>query len=599
MLAPDAVRPTSVAVIPWTLSTTVILGTDSVLGSRAEFSVALEEATGLPSGGLTSTEYREDVTTGVLSTIASKALERARKIERSSDAWTQAGFAAISACESQSAIDAFASALAIDPTSRNAKLGLARANNELGEPERAVAILAELLQQAPHDTSVRVSLALALTGAGRNAEALNLLQATEAVGPLNASMYAVRGGIQLRLGEYRRAISDLRKAVRQKPDWVHALNSLAIAELKAGHARAAEKHFREAARVGPLYEETYLNLLRLLKTQSRWEDLLHAAEARWDQGSAPVEAAVLAGHACLNLDDPRAARMWLSSAREKARGPAQLGQIANDLGVALFRLDRPSEAGEAFEESARATPSDLPVSNRARAFLQEAKRGAALDWLISWQGKIPFERPDLLRTLALCLFYVERHQDAIDVLNSAAMALNRSEETQALLSMIYSDGLQDYDSAIRAARTGLEIDPESCTVLNNLSYALLEAGRAEDAAKVLEGVNDTLADKTTRVCLTATRGLLALHRGELAQGLGGYELALSIAPFHDLREKVKAKRDLETGRAIMRQGLSVEQARFYLTRAAKASEHARPYSLHARRELALLPAPTETSGSTG
>ncbi len=434
-------------------------------------------------------------------------------------------------------------------------------------------------------------MAIALAGVSEYADALELLQTEESAVSSNASLFAARGAVHLRLGQYREAISDLRKVARLKPDWVHARNSLGIAELKVGHSRAAERHFREAARVGPLYAEASLNLLRLLKVEKRWQDLLRSVEDRWTPEKAPLHVAILAADAFLATEDDRSARVWLSAAKEKAQDPAERSDILNNLGVALFRLDKPSEAGEAFEEAATLKPSNLTVTNRAKAYMQEARYEAALEWLANWQNRIAFDQPELLRTLALTLFHLEQYATAVEVLSSPPMRSQVSAETQALLSMIYSDGLQDYEAAVQAAKTGLLVDPENCGLLNNLAYALLEAGRVDEAAETLSRVDESKATRTSLVCLAATRGLLTLLRGELAGGLAGYERALSIAPFNSLRERVKAKRDLEGGRAMLRLGYPVEQARALLARAAKVEKHAEPYAKHAERELARLPAP--------
>lgn len=568
----------------------VAVGGDSPFGPAAPFLVALDptEWTVVPAEHPTAFG---GTALDLLSGIADKSVDRAKKIGRSCDAWVQAGLAATAAGKFESAAEAFREALALDPNSRSAKIGLARLQHESGNAKAAVETLTALLREAPQDVEVRTNLAVAVISSGKPQEALKTLAVDVEPGPSTAALFAVRGGVKLRLGEYADAIGDLRKAVRLKPEWVHARNILGIAELKAGHQRAAEKHFREASRVGPMYAEGSLNLLRLLKIEERWEELVRIADSLWTSKTAPVEIAILAGNASLNIDDNRGARRWFDGARDKARTPIERSDIFNNLGVALHRLDKPEEAGEAFEQAAKANPNELAVTNRAKAYLQEGKYSAALEWLIGWRDRIDLETPECLRTFASCLFHTGQYREAAAVLESRAGRSEPSADTQSLLSMIYSDGLQDFEAAVRAGREGLAIDPQNPGLLNNLAYALLEADRADEAALVLRDVDEARASKLSKVCLDATRGLLALHRGDLPRGLNGYEQALSLAPFESLRVRVKAKRDLEAARAMQRLGYPTQQVRQRLLRAAASGKYAEPYNLHAKHELKLLPEP--------
>jgi tetratricopeptide (TPR) repeat protein len=97
-------------------------------------------------------------------------------------------------------------------------------------------------------------------------------------------------------------------------------------------------------------------------------------------------------------------------------------------------------------------------------------------------------------------------------------------------SHVASVVLDDYKKAQLFARAGLVAHPGNAQLLNNYAYALALDGKADDALAVLDGVSLSEADElSTRVCLTATRGLAHFRKGEVEQGRRLYEAAIDAA----------------------------------------------------------------------
>ena len=398
------------------------------------------------------------------------------------------------------------------------------------------------------------------------------------------------------LGDDKGAISDLRKAVRLKPSWVQARNILGLAEMRAGRLTSAERHFRAAVRVGPLNSSAALNLVGLLARARRWNDVLSSIERYWKPGLAPVPLSRFAAEACLELENPRGSRDWLEAALEKAEAGNERAAVLNNLGVAYTELDLPAEALKAFRRSLDEAASPTTAANLGIVLLESGETGQSVDWLRGRWKRPDFRSREVGMALATALMFAVRHEEAIQVAKELAERADADDRVLGVLSGLLADGTQDYLAAIRYASSGLERWPESVMLKNNLSYALLMAGRHEEAARTLATIDDSTLDRRQRVCVTATRGLLRLWQGDLTEGRRLYAAALESAGREALRERVKAKRDLECARALGRLAGPVPEAIALLRRASEARAGAEPYASHARAEMRRLTAGPASQG---
>lgn len=567
--------------------TRVVFGEEAIFAPKAEVSISLLAGVGVAP--LRADEPRDSAAdTLLLDSISIQADRRAERFPQSATAWMQAGFARLAAGANAEARDRFERAVSIDDSSRTARLGLARAHSQLGNSERAIEMLARLHQEHPHDTEVLVSLAIVVSRSSSLEAALALLHADPVPTSDAAMHFAARGSIRIAMGDHAGAIGDIRKALRLRPDWPHARNALGIAELLSGNARAAERRFREAMRVAPLYEEPLLNLMRVLLAERRYEELLRMAAARYtERTAASGVAARLIGQAALSEARWALAREWIEIGVEKTSQPEARSRLLNDLGVTFSRLGRHTQATDAFRKSFQTHPSDLALVNCAKSLLDAGDARAAIAWLAEEGNRVAQQNEERSLVLATAFGKARLHSEAAEVYLWLVGEGSTNPLVYANLAVSLTDHLQRVDEAIAFARTGLEHNPSSPVLVNNLAYALLMAERVEEAERVLS--NPVLAaSDADRVCLTATRGLLDLKRGDAGSGRRRYDEALAMSQSAGLREVVKAKRDLELGRALLQSGSSVSDAAELLERAANAGDAAYPYSFHAREELRRL-----------
>jgi len=91
------------------------------------------------------------------------------------------------------------------------------------------------------------------------------------------------------------------------------------------------------------------------------------------------------------------------------------------------------------------------------------------------------------------------------------------------------------DMAAETAFRGLASNPDDPKLINNLCYALLRAGRVEDAEEAFRKYNQD--DDEMKIFYIATKGLLEFKKGNLAEGRNLYSEAMKLC-------KQKGDRDL-------------------------------------------------------
>ena len=100
-----------------------------------------------------------------------------------------------------------------------------------------------------------------------------------------------------------------------------------------------------------------------------------------------------------------------------------------------------------------------------------------------------------------------------------------------ILSSLLSTHLDDHDEAIKAANSGLLVNPRHPSLLNNRAFALATIGRLNEAEADIREIRSEGTDQniTNQICTTATLGLIALRRGESEKGEHLYRKSMQMA----------------------------------------------------------------------
>ena len=89
--------------------------------------------------------------------------------------------------------------------------------------------------------------------------------------------------------------------------------------------------------------------------------------------------------------------------------------------------------------------------------------------------------------------------------------------------------VEDLDEAIRIGEESRKANPADATLLNNLAFAYANAGKLNDAVRILRQANKYAKESYELVTVTATSGLIAFRQGDSVLGEEAYRAAIDIA----------------------------------------------------------------------
>ncbi len=247
----------------------------------------------------------------------------------------------------QQALDAHLTAVRLAPTQVEPRVNVAVDLQYLGRFDEAAAAYAEVLRLAPDLTAAHFNRALVLLELGRDEEAIAHLREAIRLDPQKADARKVlddvtvgRAGAVARraaalaaAGRFAEAAGQYELAVRLSPESARLRVGLGDALWRAGRLDDAEAELRLALKLPPDDPVAYDTLGNVLQATGRFEE----AEKMYRQALALPTGA---GRA----------------------------EIHNDLGVALARQGRQTEAVAKFREALRLKPDFAPAkANLARA----------------------------------------------------------------------------------------------------------------------------------------------------------------------------------------------------------------------------------------
>ncbi|MCB9832807.1 MAG: tetratricopeptide repeat protein [Planctomycetes bacterium] len=121
------------------------------------------------------------------------------------------------------------------------------------------------------------------------------------------------------------------------------------------------------------------------------------------------------------------------------------------------------------------------------------------------------------------------YQGALDLLDRSAAKLPRDGEIRILRGETLFL-MERWDEAAAAYEDGLALAPALRGRITNLPLALVRAGRLDEAAAAGRRLLDTAEDDHGRANARFIRGLIAWHRGRLAEARAELELAVKQEP---------------------------------------------------------------------
>ena len=214
----------------------------------------------------------------------------------------------------------YESALAEDPEEPDALHLLGLVALQLGDPNRAVALISRAVSLRPDVATFHANLGEAYWALGQPDQVIACCQAALELEPDSPGVLCNLGSTLVARGELDSALVCLQKAIRLAPDFAAARNNLGKALMLKGDKVAAMEQFQQAVRLEPDSPEARNNLGELL----------------------------------LSLGEPAEA---LTHCQEAVRLSPGFPSAQNSLGRVLHTLGRLDEADSCFREAIRLAPT--------------------------------------------------------------------------------------------------------------------------------------------------------------------------------------------------------------------------------------------------
>jgi hypothetical protein len=132
--------------------------------------------------------------------------------------------------------------------------------------------------------------------------------------------------------------------------------------------------------------------------------------------------------------------------------------------------------------------------------------------------------------LALDGYFNKNYDSAFDQCKKWFSDLPFSKRPVIFGSHIASSLLDKTNDAVKFLKIGLHSHPYDPQIINNLAYSLALQNRIEDAEKYLNQlIHVSDINTNTKICLTATKGLIAFRKGAIAVGNDLYQKAIVAA----------------------------------------------------------------------
>ena len=448
---------------------------------------------------------------------------------------------------------------------------------------KARGIWAELAAQGHMDAILRMAQ-LSIAESDNEGAAAWLDQAMRIDGA-DWRVHVIAGTLALGSGEHERAVRHFRVAMEDRPRSVQIYYNVALAHVLLGSVKHAIRALRIAVGLNPFGQKAVM----------AWADLsAHAGQ------SMPEASRALLRYAALHSDDKGAIerlaylRYLLGDDRgardalEKAREQFHDANISNNLGVLAARGKKLSQAirefGRAIDIAAESPgedagrTSDIATTNLVTALVNAGE----------------FRRAEEVSEAYISLSSDDRYLSNYPTFRVAeglvAACLNQGKTEKGIdlaLNWIEKNIHEDLHSHLADALvcyyTLVDAQPERAhefarqsfgiqsnrqprdsvawnRSVNNLAFVAIEQGKLDDAGSYLARLRSDTS--IHRYFHYATRGLLALRRGNIDRGEGLYRLAISTAGDRNTKSLLRQKMNWELGKYWARQGRTRRAMRF-------------------------------------
>ena len=312
-------------------------------------------------------------------------------------------------------------------------------------------------------------------------------------------------------------VRDLRRHVRNFPDDAFSWADLALGFVTTGKKDAALKSMTVAQQLAPADRHILRSAARMhlhFNDPEHAHDLLKRSEAtKCDPWLVAAEIAMASSAG----RKPSFLKIGVAMLEDGGFQPLHVSELASAIGTIHLR-DGNRKARKLFVRSLlHPTGNSLAQAEWANPHLggeivsfgqidRVLDSGEASAFRAYWAG-------DFVSLLTICEGWTKEEPYS-----------SRPYEVGSFAAVT----MDENDIAIDFARRGLQLDPESLLLRNQLAYALIAKGELLEASQIIRMAMLKRSENGAGVYLLATAGMLALRLGERETGIAGYRAAMAV-----------------------------------------------------------------------
>jgi uncharacterized protein (TIGR02996 family) len=452
--------------------------------------------------------------------------------------------------------------IAKNPDDYDLALGLGALQQRTGKTDAAVAVYQKVIADAgkkPQALIARNRIAAVYLAQHKTEEAKKLVQEVLAENPRDNDALLLRGNLALSGNDPAAAIGDLRAVLRDQPEAVGVLRTLARAHVANNEPALAEEALQRAVALAPTDADVRLELAQFLAQNGKSEQAVPLVEQTVRDNPNNVMAREVMVRLYIDRHDFAAARVAADDlktlAPDKAVGYYLAGLVAQsekrnadaqtafeqaleiqpdaaDALAALMRLhlanNQPAKARELAEHTLARNPDNVIARNLLGEMHLAGKEydaarteftrviAAAPQWSLAY------------RNLALTELAAHNDAAAVTALEQGIAKAGQDFSLVADLAALY-ERRGEPDKAIAAYEALVAQHHGVIAAENNLAMLLVTYRKDQKSLARARDLSDPFAT-SQNAALLDTHGWVLYRRGQYAESLAVLEKALQIAP---------------------------------------------------------------------
>lgn len=388
------------------------------------------------------------------------------------------------------AADAYGKALAIDPKSEKALVGIASLYVDK-DPLRALGHLKNAAAVNPQNRDTHLMLASIYEKSGKSREA-NYEYQLAGVKPLSVNQSANSSSSKVDNSHDSKAtamdadlandVANLKNAIKDNPNSVALYDKLAKTYYLAGKDSEAIAASKDAIYHNSSASDTYLHLGMIYEKRNMQDEAVVVYKQSVRVAPKSTDARLrLADIYMSRGSNAQAVEQYGEFLKLKPNNP----QVQIKLARIFARTNETNLAIEGYQAVLKQSPDNLDANREVAAlYKNKGMNDKAIDY---YKRALELQRDDMETRNALVSLYVKNKQyDEISELLKGAVEIAPDDANNHYkLGLIY-DFKKDTENAVTSYKKAIELKPDHARALNALGRLYMKSGRKDEAKEMLE-----------------------------------------------------------------------------------------------------------------